>query len=151
MSQRKILFATDFSESSEMALTQALAYAKMQDAFILVVHVLSVPSASSGEGMLHHGARFDSAETAERNLRKVAESISGVPFETRLLRGDPAAEILQLANDEDVTMIAMGTVGRTGLSRLLMGSVAEQVVRHANCPVLTIKYAPKPDDESAEN
>ena len=142
MSQRKILFATDFSESSEMALIQALAYAKMQDASMLVVHVLSVPSVASGEGMLHHGAQFDSAETAERDLRKVAESIKGVPFETRLLRGDPAEQILKLAADEGVKLIAMGTVGRTGLSRLLMGSVAEQVVRHANCPVLTIKHAP---------
>lgn len=149
MSQPKVLFATDYSACSEMALTQALAYAKMQNASILVVHVLSVPSTTSGEGMLHHGTQFDTAETAERKLRNIADSISDVPCETRLLRGDPAEQILSVATDEDVKLIAMGTVGRTGLSRLLMGSVAEQVVRHANCPVLTVKYTPKHDDESA--
>ena len=133
-----------------MALTQALAYAKMHDASILVVHVLSVPSAASGEGMLHHGAQFDTLETAERKLRNIADSIKDVPCETRMLRGDPAEQILQLAAEEGVILIAMGTVGRTGLSRLLMGSVAEQVVRQASCPVLTIKYAPNQDDESAD-
>lgn len=143
MSRRKILFATDYSASSEMALKHSLAYAKMQDASILVAHVLSIPSSASGEGMLHDGARFDNAETAERKLKEVADSIRDIPCETRLLRGEPAEQILRLADEEGVDLIAMGTVGRTGLSRLLMGSVAEQVVRHAKCPVLTVKYAPE--------
>ena len=143
MSDRKILFATDFSESSEMALSHSLAYAKMQNASILVVHVLSVPSRASGEGMLHHGVQFDTEETAERKLRHIADAIKDVSCETRLLRGDAAEQILQLADEEQVDLIAMGTVGRTGLSRLLMGSVAEQVVRQAKCPVLTIRHAPK--------
>jgi nucleotide-binding universal stress UspA family protein len=59
--------------------------------------------------------------------------------ERRLLAGDPAEAIIRLAQTEDVDMIVMGTHGRRGLTRLLMGSVAEAVVRAAPCPVLTVK------------
>jgi nucleotide-binding universal stress UspA family protein len=62
-----------------------------------------------------------------------------VPYEHHLITGDPATAVVQLAEEENVDMIVMGTHGRTGLSRLLMGSVAEAVVRKANCPVLTFK------------
>jgi nucleotide-binding universal stress UspA family protein len=62
-----------------------------------------------------------------------------VAVEQRLAEGDPAAEILHLATDTGCDMIVLGTHGRTGLDRLLMGSVAEQIVRKAPCPVLTVK------------
>jgi nucleotide-binding universal stress UspA family protein len=62
-----------------------------------------------------------------------------VEVQHRLLKGDPATEILKLAEVEDIALIVMGTHGRTGLSRLLMGSVAEDVVRRATCPAMMIK------------
>jgi len=64
---------------------------------------------------------------------------SHVPVARRLLAGDPAEALIRLAQTEDVDMIVMGTHGRRGLTRLLMGSVAEAVVRAAPCPVLTVK------------
>jgi nucleotide-binding universal stress UspA family protein len=57
-----------------------------------------------------------------------------------MLTGDPANAIVKLADEEHVDMIVLGTHGRTGLARLLMGSVAEAIVRRANCPVLTYKH-----------
>ena len=62
-----------------------------------------------------------------------------VPVDHYLAHGDPASEILRLAQDAKADVIVMGTHGRTGLPRLLMGSVAEQVVRKAPCPVVTVK------------
>jgi nucleotide-binding universal stress UspA family protein len=79
----------------------------------------------------------------QRNLAEALEAVvpthPAVPYEHRLLSGDPAREIVRLADEEGVDMIILGTHGRTGLKRLLMGSVAEAVVRRAMCPVLTIK------------
>jgi len=63
-----------------------------------------------------------------------------VSFEHKLLAGDPAAAIVEAADQENVDLIVLGTHGRTGLTRLLMGSVAENVVRKAKCPVLTVKH-----------
>jgi nucleotide-binding universal stress UspA family protein len=68
-----------------------------------------------------------------------------VPYEHRLLSGDPAEEIVKFANEAHCDLIVMGTHGRTGFRRLLMGSVAEAVVRTANCAVMTYKHHPAPD------
>ncbi len=82
-------------------------------------------------------------EPATDDLRKMLHKIEptdlAVPYEHRQISGEPASAIVRLAKDEDVDMIVMGTHGRTGLSRFLMGSVAEAVVRRADCPVVTYK------------
>jgi nucleotide-binding universal stress UspA family protein len=72
-------------------------------------------------------------------LDQLLPSESDVQCERRLLMGDPATEIVALAEEENVDLIVMGTHGRTGIKRLLMGSVAEAVVRRASCPVFTYK------------
>jgi len=72
-------------------------------------------------------------------LAHIQSIIKGVDFEQRILKGDPAHEIIRLAEREKIDLIVMGTHGRRGLSRLLMGSVAEWVMRRANCPVLTVR------------
>ena len=72
-----------------------------------------------------------------------------VPYEHRLITGDPATALVRLDDDEDAELIVMGSHGRTGLTRLLMGSVAEAVVRRASCPVLTVKSEAKAPAESA--
>ena len=74
-------------------------------------------------------------------LSEVVPTDPAVGYEHRLLIGSPATSIVQLAEREGVDMIVMPTHGRTGLVRLLMGSVAEEVVRKAKCPVLTVKAA----------
>jgi nucleotide-binding universal stress UspA family protein len=72
-------------------------------------------------------------------LEDIRPADPAVPFEHRLTMGDPAGEVVRLAGDEAAEMIVMGTHGRTGLTRLLMGSVAEAIVRRAPCPVLVYR------------
>ena len=85
----------------------------------------------------------DYSPEVERNNRKLLEQVqptkSNVQVEHRFLDGTPEKEIVDLADREQVDLIVMGTHGRTGLSRLLMGSIAEGVLRNAKCPVLTVK------------
>lgn len=139
MNKKKILVATDFSDHAELALEQACAYARMTDMSVLIAHVMHVPSPNAGEGMLHDGAYSDESDALTRRLEAVAKTTNDVESETRLLKGDPAKEILRVANDEDIAMIVMGTHGRSGVMRALMGSVAEHVVRSAPCNVLVVK------------
>jgi len=75
-------------------------------------------------------------------LEEVKPKDGSVPFTHRLTMGDPAGEIVRIAEDEGAEMIVLGTHGRTGVTRLLMGSVAEAVVRRAPCPVLVYRETP---------
>jgi nucleotide-binding universal stress UspA family protein len=78
-------------------------------------------------------------EPLRAKLHQLLPSDPNVPVDHRLAEGDAATEILRLANETRSDVIVMGTHGRTGLARVLMGSVAEQVVRRAPCPVVTMK------------
>jgi nucleotide-binding universal stress UspA family protein len=82
---------------------------------------------------------MDVLEQTRPLLTSVASKIVDVPVETQVLLGTPGAAIVTAARDSNADLIVMGTHGRTGISRLLLGSVAEYVLRHAQCPVLTIK------------
>lgn len=139
MNAPTILVATDFSEMSRVAVDYATTHAKTIGARVLIVHALAAPSSAEGEGMLHGGVEPEDAQAAERQLRAIKPDREGVPFEHRLVTGEPAKEIIRLAKDEKVELIVLGTHGRTGLLRALMGSVAERVVRNAQCPVVTVK------------
>jgi len=139
MSASTILVATDFSEMSRFALDYATNDAIRNGAKMLIVHALAVPSVEQGEGMLHSAVEPEDLQTAERRLTAIKPNTEEVHFEHRLVTGEPAKEILRLAKDENVDLIVMGTHGRTGLMRALMGSVAERVVRDATCPVVTVK------------
>jgi universal stress protein A len=79
------------------------------------------------------------SDDLRRMLQAVVPTDPNVPCEHRLITGDPSTAIAKLAEEEHADLIVMGTHGRTGLTRLLMGSVAEAVVRRAPCPVLTYK------------
>jgi len=135
----KVLVATDFSNDSQLAVQQARAHAQLTGASILIVHVVQGPATVQGEGMLHDGAYADESAPALRRLLDIADVITDAPTEVRVLRGEPSDAILRAAEDANVSMIVMGTQGRTGVARVLMGSVAEQVVRNASCPVLIVK------------
>ena len=142
MSEAKILFPTDFSESSAAAIPHATALARERGADLIIVHVTEPPGALAAAGGFA-GAVDPHPEYDEQELKKVAPVDSHVAYEHRLVRGQPAEEIVQLAADEDVDLIVMATHGRTGLGHLLMGSVAEAVVRTAPCPVLTFRRPEK--------
>ncbi len=136
--QKKVLFPTDFSECSDAGLEHATTLAQNMGAVLLVVHVEEPPLAYAG-GEMYYGAPEPDTRAIEEMLQRVRPKTGDVPVEHRLVVGSPAHAICDLAEQEGVDMIVMGTHGRTGLKRLLMGSVAEHVVRWAPCPVLTFK------------
>jgi universal stress protein A len=138
MSVRKLLFPTDFSHTGDAALALATTLARERGATLLIVHVEEPPAAYGG-GEMYYGMPDPVTEDLRTMLKEVVPPDATVPYEHRLITGDPASAITRLAKEESVELIVMGTHGRTGLMRLLMGSVAEAVVRRAPCPVLTLR------------
>jgi universal stress protein A len=140
MTTRKILFPTDFSTAGQAALEMATSLARDRGTKLLIAHVEEPPMAYGG-GELYYGIDQPDRQELNRMLAEVVPTDAAVGYEHRLLIGSPAGAIVHLAEEENVDLIVMPTHGRTGLVRLLMGSVAEEVVRRATCPVLTIKAA----------
>lgn len=140
MSASKILFPTDFSTLGQAALEMATSLARDRGAKLVIVHVEEPPMAYGG-GELYYGIAEPDREELHRMLTAVVPTDPSVGYEHSLMIGSPATAIVHLAEQEHVDMIVMPTHGRTGIGRLLMGSVAEEVVRNAKCPVLTVKAA----------
>ncbi len=122
----RLLVATDFSPASTVAFEHAVALACVCRASIHLLHVAA--SASEGSG--------DQPDLARLISRCQAE---GIVATSEVSRGAPAAAIVQAASDRAVDLIVIGTHSRTGLAHLILGSVAEHVVRTAPCPVLTVR------------
>jgi len=146
MKFEQILFPTDFSHSSDTGLEFATALARKLGARMIIVHV-EEPPVVYGTGEMYYGVPNPDSEALTGMLSAVKPSDPSVPYEHRLVTGDPASEIVRLAEESGADMIVMGTHGRTGLRRMLMGSVAEAVVRRAHCPVLSFK----PEDEQSDD
>lgn len=140
MKVSKILVATDFSTLGQPALEMATSLARDQGAKLLIAHVEEPPMAYGG-GELYYGLDEPNRDELKRMLSEVVPTDPAVAYEHHLLVGSPASAIVFLAEKENVDMIVLPTHGRTGLLRLLMGSVAEEIVRKAKCPVLTVKAA----------
>jgi nucleotide-binding universal stress UspA family protein len=138
MHASKILFPTDFSTLSDAALKHATALARDMGATLIIVHV-EEPPAAYGTGEMYYGIPDPDMPALHKMLEAVVPPDRTVAYEHRMITGDPADEIVALAAKEKADLIVMGTHGRTGLGRLLMGSVAEAVVRRASCPVFTFK------------
>jgi universal stress protein A len=138
MNASKILFPTDFSTLSQSALETATSLARDRGAKLLIAHV-SEPPIAYGGGDLYYGVNQFTREDLEKLLLRVVPTDEAVSYEHHLLTGSPAEAIVDFAEKEAADMIVMPTHGRTGLLRLLMGSVAEAVVRKAKCPVLAMK------------
>ncbi len=136
-----ILHPTDFSPPSEHAFHLACALARDQHARLVALHVLEQPViAYSGVAMAPPIPPPADQMTALRaQLDQLQAPFPGLEVEHRLLEGAPVTAILQVADELKCDLIVMGTHGRTGLGRMLMGSVAEQVLRNAKGPVLTVK------------
>lgn len=137
MNTKKILVPTDFSHTGETALEYAASLAKEQGAKLLIVHVQELPRVYAGD--MYYGIAEPSTEEVMSMLRDVKPTDPQVSVEYRLLSGDPAEAVVRLSDEEDVDMIVVGSHGRTGFSRALMGSVAESIVRKAHCPVVVCK------------
>ena len=136
---KKILCPIDFDDNSIAALHYARDLAKEQDATLHVMHVVFIPLISPG----FPGEPYPvvSEEPSKLELQKIArEHLDGkVRYELASRSGRPAETINQAAEDLGVDLIVMATHGRTGVTRLFLGSVAEHVVRSSSRPVLTIR------------
>lgn len=138
----KICCAVDFSETSRAALEQAVALASSLDADLTLVHVLPAPlQAATGVLVSSRGVAAAEAERSEADLARWREDAArrlGRTVRARALWGEPAAEIVRDAREEGYDLLVLGTHGRSGLPRLVLGSVAERVARQAVCPVLVV-------------
>ncbi len=145
---KTVLLPTDGSECSGKASGYALSFAKQYGARVVAIHVIDhrweeqarLALAEVGQDMAQR-IREGRKEEGERILRDVADAAkrAGISVETVLVTGIPFDEILRLGKELPADLIIMGTHGRTGMSHLLLGSVAERVVRSAPCPVLTVR------------
>ncbi len=124
-----LLLPTDFSPASETAGIVARAMAHERGVRLHIIHV--VPPVTDPE------------DSAEKLKRLAAEIGKDLPVESALLSGRVAHQIIRYARDKGIGLIVLGTHGRTGVSRVLLGSVAESVVRLASCPVLTVPASPR--------
>lgn len=136
---KTILHPTDFSPRSEYAFRLACSLARDHGAKVIVLHVVIPPPAVSYGEMILDNDTVAQVDQLWETLRQIKSPDPAVTLEHRLEEGFPATEIVRVATEAGCDMIVLGTHGRTGVGRLLMGSVAEQVVRQASCPVLTVK------------
>jgi universal stress protein A len=141
---KRILCATDFSETAEAAWDLACELARLHRAELQLVHVfVELPLYSMAEVPGPAVAQVWDEQRAwvQKALdeRVAAASTTGLTVRALLKTGAPAAAITETATEERSDLIVIGTHGRTGLNRLVIGSVAERVVRIAPCPVLTVK------------
>ena len=143
---RRILYATDFSKASARALDEAVSLAKQNHAELLVAHVIE-PAGQYAAGEDFGGAELymkleEAAEQdAQRSMQKLMGKLkqSRVIAKSLLLKGLAHEQIVKAAKSRKANMIVIGTHGRTGLSKLFMGSVAGRVVSLASCPVVTVR------------
>jgi nucleotide-binding universal stress UspA family protein len=147
---RTILHPTDFSERSEAAFRLACSLARDHGARVILLHVLPPPMATYVGGVMTPEPGGYDKECWDR-LGRIQPDDPQVPVERLLAEGSPAEAILRAAGETQCDLLVLGTHGRTGLARALMGSVAEAVVRKAPCPVLTVKvpYHTEPDPQHA--
>lgn len=133
-----ILHPTDFSTNSQNAWHLACALARDHGAEVSLVHVNLLPTMAYGEFGAVPPETYDK-EVLSNQLGQIEAADRSLTIHRFILEGEPAEEIVRFAKEHECDLIVMGTHGRTGLGRLLMGSVAENVVRRAPCPVLTVK------------
>lgn len=134
----KILCPTDFSDYSRAAIEMAAMLARESDSELILLHAADVPANLRSDG--------DPAVEEHEGLKALEKRLDQVPISDPVPRvrrlvveGDPGAAIVDVARDERADLVVISTHGRSGLSRLLMGSTAEYVVRNVDCPVLSLK------------
>ncbi|WP_048039546.1 universal stress protein, partial [Methanosarcina mazei] len=131
---RNIVIATDGSANSMKAISRGIEVAKVSGATVHVIHVVDSPSIISdvwtaGKDMIHEMMMSDGKKILSKAKKTIEDS--GVEVKDVLLDGHPGEEIIKFAERNNIDLIVMGTLGKTGLEKFLMGSVAEKVVRHS--------------------
>jgi nucleotide-binding universal stress UspA family protein len=136
----RILIATDGSEKNRAALDEGIRIARTTGATVYAVYVIDTGTFSSMSGDIPLGDtyRVFHAE-AEQAFARIQSLAGEVKVETSILEGHPAAEIVKFAAAKKIDLIVIATQGKKGLERLLLGSVAEEIIRSAPCNVLVVK------------
>lgn len=136
---RKILLPTDGSEGAEVAVEHASEIAEKFDAEVEVLYVVDVRVSTPGEYLSTlKGQLRDEGETATSDIVEEME-IRGIEASSKVVNGIPHKEINRHVDENDIDLVLMGTHGRTGLDRMLVGSTAEKVVRTCDAPVMTVR------------
>jgi nucleotide-binding universal stress UspA family protein len=148
---RQILFPTDFSECATLAFNYARDLARRYGARLTLLHVVhdsSLEVPDFGMGLAFPGyvenipqRRKELVAEARESLEKLVNECASA-VDCHVSFGSPINEILEFVERHEIEMIVLGTHGRTGFSHAILGSVAERVVRHAGCPVLTVGHVP---------
>ncbi|MGQ9806500.1 MAG: universal stress protein [Chlorobiales bacterium] len=142
---QKILCPVDFSDPSRNALRYANEFAKAMNAKITVLHVIQPQPIAADVNVPYVPLEVELEKNAKEDLEHLVskEVHKGVLVEQVLAFGLPSDCVIAQARKENVDLIILGTHGRSGISRLLIGSTAEGVIRHAPCPVLVVKAEEK--------
>ena len=140
----RILVATDFSAHSDVALTYGAELAKKFDSEVILFHAVEGPDLVSqlppgGEGYFPPNLPRIQEESAQKQCGHLLENSGIARGRARIEIGTPFVEIVRAAREEDVDLLIVGTHGRGALAHIMLGSVAERVVRKASCPVLTVR------------
>jgi nucleotide-binding universal stress UspA family protein len=138
MNIKTILHPTDFSAASHYALELAFSLARDHGARVILLNVVEPPF-HGGEPLMPIATLPDLRTEAQNWFATLPKPRGDIETKQIIAEGDPVSQILRVAAEEQADFIVLGTHGRTGLSRLLMGSVAENVIRRATCPVLAVK------------
>ena len=155
LSISRILVPTDFSEPSEEALKYAKGLASCLGSSIYVLHVLEDLAAHAWTTEVYVSALPGVHEEMERQARErldqvlTAEEKTRFKAETALRMGSAFVEVVRYAREQGIDLIVMGTHGRGAIAHMLLGSVAERVVRKAPCPVLTVRHKSHPPGDAA--
>ena len=140
----RVLFPIDFTENASKVLPYVLSIAEKYDAVVYLLHVVEDLSRWGSASYIPHiplgQYREEALRGAEKTLERVCdEQLQRCPnFQKMIFVGDPAQEILKAIDSENIDLVIMGTHGRKGLQRLLMGSVTERTIGYADHPVMVI-------------
>jgi nucleotide-binding universal stress UspA family protein len=145
----RILIATDGSKNSEKAAKFGIELAKLSGGKVIIVYIADIGKYSAFLIPPFGGVSPDAIDNVVASIRETGEKAtlqveelaraSGVTNERLIVEGNPPREILRIAEDEKIDVIVMGSIGKTGLEKFLMGSVAEKVVHNSKLPVLIVR------------
>jgi nucleotide-binding universal stress UspA family protein len=142
LSVKNVLFATDFSATSEAALPYATAICRRFRSTLHMVHVVSEASLlmmTGGVDYVSMGTIYEDAHNeAKDKLEQIAAHFETIPHRNYVRHGVVWKNLAEIIEQNEIDLIVVGTHGRTGLGKLLLGSVAEDILHHASCPVLTV-------------
>ncbi|WP_340819446.1 universal stress protein [Methanolobus sp. WCC4] len=139
---KNIFIATDGSKQNEKAVQHSIELAKLSGAKLYAGYVVDTAAFASipmdaGWEMMYELLEKE-ANVATGTVEELAKA-ADVPFETVILEGNPSHEIIEFADNNNIDLIILGTLGKTGLDRFLLGSVAEKVTRNSKVPVLIVR------------